>query len=91
VAKQRGRTRAWRGPRGERGKRGAIGPPGIAPKELRAIISNLGQLRAEAAIQFQRIAQLQAQVDRTLKALQELGARAGYSRQPRKRRPATRR
>ena len=88
MAKRRP-ERGVRGPKGQRGERGA---PGITPAALRAIIADirqihadLEQVHADATIQFERIAQLQAQLDRALKALQEMGEKAGRSRQQRKR------
>jgi hypothetical protein len=41
------------------------------------------KLQSDAAIQFTRIAQIQAQVDQTLKALKEMGERAGQQRRKR--------
>jgi hypothetical protein len=41
------------------------------------------KLQSDAAIQFTRIAQIQAQVDQTLKALKEMGERAGRQRKKR--------
>ena len=43
------------------------------------------KLQADAAIQFTRIAQMQAQVDETLKALKEMGEKAGRQRKNKKR------
>ena len=64
-----------RGPRGITGKRGA---PGIEPKALHAIIANIEKIQDEAAIQFKRTAQIQVQIDATLKALKDMGERAGH-------------
>jgi hypothetical protein len=69
--------------RGQRGLRGAHGAPGIAPEALKAIIRTMEKLQSDAAIQFTRIAQIQAQVDQTLKALKEMGERAGQQRRKR--------
>jgi hypothetical protein len=66
-----------RGPRGLEGKRGA---PGIEPKEIHAIIENIEKIQDEAALQFKRTAQIQMQIDATLKALKDLGERAGRQR-----------
>ena len=67
--------------RGRRGAKGKPGAPGIAPGALRAIIADMEQMHADAGIQFHRIAQLQAQLDMTLKALKDLGEQAGASAQ----------
>jgi hypothetical protein len=64
-------------PRGERGAKGERGAPGIAPEQLRALIRNMEGIQADAAIQFSRIAQMQVQIDETLKALKQMGERAG--------------
>ena len=48
-------------------------------------MKELEQMPEDVGIQFQRIAQLQAQLDRALKALQEMGEKAGQSRGSRKR------
>lgn len=70
-----------RGPRGLKGRRGA---PGISPDTLKTLIHHMEKLQAEADIQFKRIAQIQVQVDATLKALKDMGEKAG--RQHKKRR-----
>lgn len=44
------------------------------------------KIQAEAAIQFKRIADIQVQVDHTLKALKEMGEKAGQQRTKRKKR-----
>lgn len=75
-----------RGPRGHKGKRGVEGKrgvPGITPSEIHAIIDDIERVRDEAAVQFKRIAQIQTQLDATLKALKEMGERAGRQRKPR--------
>jgi hypothetical protein len=69
-----------RGPRGHEGKRGA---PGIEPKEIHAMIEDIEKIQDEAAIQFRRIAQIQVQIDATLKALKDMGERAGRQRKKR--------
>jgi hypothetical protein len=56
------------------------GAPGIAPHELHAIISHVEKIQDDAATQFKRIAQMQVQLDQTLKALKEMGDRAGHQR-----------
>ena len=50
----RKRAGAQRGPRGARGQRGE---PGITPDAVAALIESMEHLRADAAIQFKRIAQ----------------------------------
>jgi hypothetical protein len=62
-------------PRGKRGAKGARGAPGIAPEELMALIRNMEKIQADAGIQFSRIAQMQVQIDETLKALKQMGDR----------------
>ncbi len=69
-----------RGPRGLKGIRGA---PGIAPEALRTVIRHTERLQAEAAIQLTRMAQMQVQIDGTLKALKEMGEQAGRQRKKR--------
>jgi hypothetical protein len=69
-----------RGPRGFEGKRGA---PGIKPSEIHAIIKNIEDIHDEAAVSFKRIAQMQLQLDATLKALKDMGDRAGRQRKRR--------
>ena len=66
-------TKKVQAQRGLRGATGRPGPPGIAPGALRAIIADMEKMHADASIQFHRIAQLQAQLDTTLKALKDLG------------------
>ena len=70
-------------PRGRRGPRGMRGAPGITPAALHSMIGHVEKLQREAAIQFTRIAQIQVQVDRTLKALKEMGEKAGRQRKKR--------
>lgn len=67
------KTQDRRGPRGPKGNRGA---PGIEPEEIHAIIREIEKTQDEAAIQFKRIAQLQVQLDMTLKELRDIGDRA---------------
>jgi hypothetical protein len=69
-----------RGPRGIKGKRGA---PGIEPREIHAIVENIEKIQDEAALQFKRTAQIQVQIDATLKALKDMGERAGRQRKKR--------
>jgi hypothetical protein len=69
-----------RGPRGLEGKRGV---PGIEPKEIHAIIENIEKIQDEAALQFKRTAQIQVQIDATLRALKDMGERAGRQRKKR--------
>jgi hypothetical protein len=79
-------TAGQRGPRGLKGQRGAEGKrgvPGIEPAEIHAIIENIEKVRYEAAVQFKRIAQIQVQLDATLKALKDMGDRAGRQRKRR--------
>jgi hypothetical protein len=80
TKKPRKPAKASRGRRGPRGKRGA---PGITPVALHTIIGHVENLQREGAIQFTRIAQIQVQVDRTLKALKEMGEKAGHQRKKR--------
>jgi hypothetical protein len=58
--------------RGKTGKTGAAGKPGITPEAVEALTSALQTLRDDAAVQFHRIAQLQAQLDVALGELQRL-------------------
>ena len=77
------KTEGRRGPRGPKGKRGVEGKrgvPGIEPADIQAIIGNIEKVRDEAAVQFKRIAQIQVQLDVTLKALKDMGDRAGRQR-----------
>ena len=67
--------RKRRGPRGIKGKRGA---PGIEPREIHAMIESIEKIQDEAALQFKRTAQIQVQIDATLKALKDMGERAGH-------------
>jgi hypothetical protein len=70
-------SKGRRGPRGEQGRRGA---PGIEPEEINKIIADIEAIQDEASGQFKRIAQMQVQIDATLKALKDLGERAGRQR-----------
>ena len=83
--------RGERGARGERGERGAVGAPGVTPEVLRALTDKLEQMRADAAVQFQRIAQLQAQLDVALAELQRLKKQSTYDGPDRRRTPRERR
>ena len=74
-------TKRSRGVRGAKGERGA---PGIAPDELRALIRNMEKIQTDAGIQFSRIAQMQVQIDETLKALKQMGERAGRQHKQRR-------
>lgn len=87
MAKRSSEASGRRGPRGLKGKRGAEGKrgaPGIEPTEIHAIIESVEKLQGETAVTVKRIAQIQLQIDQTLKALKDMGDRAG--RQQRKRR-----
>jgi len=75
MAKSSGKSR--RGPRGFEGKRGV---PGIEPNEIHTIIANIEKIQDEASVSFKRIAQMQVQLDQTLRALKEMGDRAGRQR-----------
>ena len=72
------------GPRGAKGKPGA---PGITPEAVKTLIRNMEKTQADAAIQFTRIAQIQMQVDETLRALKEMGEKAGRQRKGNRRPP----
>jgi trimethylamine:corrinoid methyltransferase-like protein len=74
------------GKRGKRGKRGRRGERGITPDALRQLIHDLAATRKDASIQLMRIAQLQAQLDETLKALKEMGQKAEQQQRARKKR-----
>ena len=74
------------GKRGKRGKRGRRGERGITPHALRELIHDLAGTRKEASIQLMRIAQLQAQLDETLKALKEMGQKAEQQQRTRRKR-----
>ena len=80
MAKGAGGRKSERGPRGFVGRRGT---PGVKPDELRTIIEDIEKVQAEAALQFKRTAQIQMQLDATLKALKEMGDRAGLQRKRR--------
>jgi len=62
------------GPAGQRGPRGKAGKPGkdVDPVILTDLHNTIAKLKAEAEIQFQRIAQLQAQLDVVLGELRRL-------------------
>lgn len=81
-----GKASGGRGPRGLRGKRGAEGKrgvPGVEPAEIHVIIESVEKLQNETAVTIKRIAQIQLQIDQTLKALKEMGDRAGRQRKKR--------
>ena len=78
MAKSSGKGR--RGPRGFEGKPGA---PGIEPAEIHAIIRDVEKLQDETLTTVKRIAQIQVQIDQTLKALKDMGDRAGRQRKRR--------
>jgi hypothetical protein len=80
MAKKSSGGKPQRGPRGFAGKRGA---PGIEPNEIHAIIENIEKIQDEATVSFKRIAQMQVQLDATLKALKDMGDRAGRQRKRR--------
>ena len=77
------RTRTTKTNRGPRGPRGFAGVPGIKPATLSRLTSTLESLQVDAQIQFKRIAQLQVQLDATLKALNEMGEKVGRHRKKR--------
>lgn len=62
------------------------GAPGITPAALQSMIGTMEKIQDEASIQFERIAQMQVQIDQTLKALNEMGEKAGHQRTKRKKR-----
>lgn len=83
MVKGSGKRSRGRGPRGFTGQRGAEGKPGvpgIKPSEIHAIIQDVEKLQDETAVTVKRIAQIQLQIDQTLKALKDMGDRAGRQR-----------
>jgi hypothetical protein len=83
MGKKASKRKPRRGPRGFAGRRGFAGKrgaPGIEPTEIHAIIRDIERIQDEAALQFKRIAQMQVQLDMTLKALKDMGDRAGRQR-----------
>jgi hypothetical protein len=83
MAKRSSEASTRRGPRGLKGKRGAEGKrgaPGIEPTEIHVIIESVEKLQDETAVTVKRIAQIQLQIDQTLKALKDMGDRAGRQR-----------
>ena len=80
MVRRSGKAKTHRGPRGHEGKRGV---PGIAPEEIHAIIANIEKVQDEATLQFKRIAQIQVQLDATLRALKDMGDRAWQQRKRR--------
>ena len=86
MSKRSSKASEGRGPRGLKGKRGAQGKrgaPGIEPAEIHSLTEEIQQVRDEADVQFKRIAQIQVQLDATLKALKDMGDRAGRQRKVR--------
>ena len=86
MTKKTGNLKPRRGPRGFVGKRGFTGKrgaPGIEPTEIHGIKRDIETTQDEAARQFKRIAQMQVQIDMTLKALKDMGDRAGRQRKRR--------
>ena len=75
--------RGARGPKGKRGVEGKQGAPGIEPAEIHVIIESVEKLQDETGLTVKRIAQIQLQIDQTLKALKEMGDRAGHQRKKR--------
>ena len=57
------------GLKGARGKTGPTGPPGVTPDVLQKILDDVIDLRRIADIQFERLAQIQAQLDVLLASL----------------------
>jgi hypothetical protein len=82
-----------RGPRGPRGARGWKGRPGSAadPRITDALREDIESMRAEAAIQMRRIAQLQAQLDVARKEIHALSGRQGWTDEDRRERTKDRR
>ena len=80
MGKATGGRRGPRGIKGTRGVAGRRGEPGVKRTEIEAIIENIEKVRAEARVQFKRIAQIQVQLDATLEALKVMGDRAGRRR-----------
>ena len=86
MAKRSNEASGRRGPRGLKGKRGAEGKrgaPGIEPPQIHVIIESLEKLQDETAVTVKRIGQIQLQIDQTLKALKDMGDRAGRQRKKR--------
>jgi len=77
--------RGRRGEKGERGERGERGEPGYRPEQIAQLIDVVEHLQDESVISIKRIADIQAQLDKTLKALQDLGSKAGRQRKRRSR------
>ena len=75
--------RGRRGPKGKRGVEGKRGAPGVEPAEIHGIIASVERLQDETGVTVKRIAQIQLQIDQTLKALKEMGDRAGRQRKKR--------
>ena len=86
MAKRSSDASGLRGPRGPKGKRGAEGKrgaPGIEPTAIHVIIESVEKLQDETAVTVKRIGQIQLQIDQTLKALKDMGDRAGRQRKKR--------
>lgn len=86
MAKRSSEASGRQGPRGLKGKRGAEGQrgaPGIEPTAIHGIIESVEKLHDETALTVKRIAQIQLQIDQTLKALKDMGDRAGRQRKKR--------
>ena len=69
--------------RGPRGLKGSPGRPGVPPAAISQLTNAVEKMQADAEIQFKRTAQLQVQLDATLRALDELGKKAGGQRKKR--------
>ena len=59
----------------------------MAPEVLKALTDKVEQMRADAAVQFQRIAQLQAQLDVALAELHRIKKQAKYEGPERRQTP----
>ena len=57
--------------------------PGAKPGQIRAIIDSVEKLQDENAMTVKRTGQIQMQLDQTLKALKDMGDRAGRQRKKR--------
>ena len=83
MAKESMGRRGARGPKGKRGVEGKRGAPGVEPSEIHNIIESVEKLQDETGVTVKRIAQIQLQIDQTLKALKDMGDRAGRQRKKR--------
>ena len=63
MAKRKSAPASSRGQDGVRGNTGRTGPPGVAPEVVQKILEDVIDLRRIAEIQFERLAQIQAQLD----------------------------